>query len=266
MKEIKPKKIKIIKDKKTGYPIGYGFLIFENYKQAKNALEILNLKSLPNSSNNKKFILNWAMTNKNIIENLNIFSIYIYGLETSVTEEKLTNIFKEKYKSVLNSKIIKDPCTKLNKGYGFVNFSQKNDFEKAMKEMDGKIINGKKIKTGIATYKKNDINDEKKDRFAIVQNKFLEDIYNLYGFSHTKKYLKMNPLYYQQFLFNQAWQKFYSNFSFEDFMDINCNEKQNDNQEYEKDDVKISPFIVDNNSYYENSSEKNRDDIEEFEC
>ena len=265
--EIKPKNIKIIRDKITGYSMGYGFLIFGNHNQAKIALEILNSKSLPNSSNNKKIILNWAIFNKNKIENSNIFSIYVYGLEKSITEVKLTKFFKEKYKSVINSKIIKDPCTKLNKGYGFVYFSKKNESEKAIKEMNGEIIKGKKIKTGIANYKKNSFNAEKKDRLAIVQNKFLENIYNLYGFLPAKKYLKMNPLYYQEFLFKQAYDKFYSNFSIEDLMNMNCYGTKNVNQAYEEGEVNVSPFLEETDNYWdynENNNGNNLDDIEEF--
>lgn len=136
--------------------MGYGFLEFENKDQVKHALETLNGKLLPDSS--KTFKLNWAVynANKTGTQNPNEFSIYVCELDPSVTEEILNNFFKEKYKSVINSKIIVDPSTKISKGYGFVKFSDKLESEKAISEMNGKTLNGKAMKTGTASYKKND--------------------------------------------------------------------------------------------------------------
>ena len=95
------------------------------------------------------------VTNKSNNQNPNEFSIYVSELDPSVNEEILTNFFKEKYKSVINSKIIIDPSTKISKGYGFVKFSNKEESEKAITEMNGQTLNGKIMKTGTASYKKN---------------------------------------------------------------------------------------------------------------
>lgn len=153
--------------------MGYGFLEFENRDLAKEALEALNGKPLPNS--NKIFKLNWASynTNKNNTQNPNEFSIYVCELDASVTNEILRDFFKEKYKSVIDAKIIIDPSTKISKGYGFVKFSDKSESEKAMSEMNGKLIKGKAMKTGNASYKKN----EKKQQNNINNNtNFQNDI------------------------------------------------------------------------------------------
>ena len=65
----------------------------------------------------------------------------------------IKRFFKEKYKSVIDAKIIIDPSTKISKGYGFAKFSDKNESEKAMKEINGQLIKGKAMKTGNASYK-----------------------------------------------------------------------------------------------------------------
>jgi RNA recognition motif-containing protein len=47
----------------------------------------------------------------------------------------------------LGTKIIVDPVNKTSKGYGFVKFSDQNEAQRAVSEMNGKYLNGKSIKT-----------------------------------------------------------------------------------------------------------------------
>ena len=193
--------------------MGYGFLEFENKDMAKEALEALNGKPMPNSS--KVFKLNWASynTNKNAVQNPNEFSIYVCELDVSVTSEILRDFFKENYKSVIDAKIIIDPSTKISKGYGFVKFSDKSESEKAMKEMNGKMINGKAMKTGNASYKKNEkkqsntnninTNYQQPDltamqndpNFLLQQQQHLNQFYIANGYQPN-----INPLAYQLYL------------------------------------------------------------------
>ena len=180
--------------------MGYGFLEFENKDQAQKALDILNGKLLPKTEN-KTFKLNWAVHNQNKAnnQNPNEFSIYVCELDPSVNEEILTNFFKEKYKSVINSKIIIDPSTKISKGYGFVKFSNKEESEKAIAEMNGQTLNGKNMKTGMASYKKNEkkqinmFNDlsvmQNDPNFFLQQQQYLNHFYLANGY--------INPFYYQ---------------------------------------------------------------------
>jgi len=170
--DINVKNAKIIRDKNTHNSMGYGFLEFENRAQAEEALKNLNGKPLPRS--NKTFKLNWASynTNKNNAQNPNEFSIYVCELDASVTNDILRDFFKEKYKSVIDAKIIIDPSTKISKGYGFVKFSDKSESERAINEMNGKSIKGKPMKTGNASYKKN----EKKQNNSNINTNFPTDL------------------------------------------------------------------------------------------
>ena len=210
--DIKVKNVKIIHDKNSGNSMGYGFLEFENEDQVKNALETLNGKPLP-KTDNKNFKLNYAVfnSNKSSSQNPNEFSIYVCELDPSVTDEILNNFFKEKYNSVINSKIIVDPSTKISKGYGFVKFSDKIESEKAINEMNGKILNGKQIKTGTASYKKNDkknnnnlLNLQNDPNFLVQQRQYLNQFYLANGYQN---YINLNPLYYQMLLLNQETRK-----------------------------------------------------------
>ena len=225
--------MKIIRDKLSGNPMGYGFLEFENTEQANAALETLNGKPLPKTEN-KTFKLNWASynTNKSNNQNPNEFSIYVCELDPSVNEEVLTNFFKEKYKSVINSKIIVDPSTKISKGYGFVKFSDKAESEKAIQEMNGIALNGKAMKTGTASYKKNEkkqtnvFNDismlQNDPNLLMQQQQYLNQFYLANGY--------INPYIYQ---YNQLSQLMNQNMNMinQNMMNLNAiNQEQNLNE------------------------------------
>lgn len=68
-------------------------------------------------------------------------------LDLSVNEDSLKNFFSNYYSSVAATKIIIDPSTKISKGYGFVKFNDPKEYQKSITEMNGKILNGKAIKT-----------------------------------------------------------------------------------------------------------------------
>ena len=199
---IELKSIKIMKDKNTGTSLGYGFIEFEDKEIANNALKQLNGQPLPNS--NKVFKLNWASYNNNKnTSNPNEYSIYVCDLDPSVNEETLTSFFKEKYNSVISSKIVIDPSTKISKGYGFVKFSDQNESQKALQEMNGANINGKNIKTGTASYKKNNIGISGNNNNYNSHN-FFYDAQNLYN-NNNNSANNQNFLLQQQQYFNQLY-------------------------------------------------------------
>lgn len=68
-------------------------------------------------------------------------------LDPSVNEEVLKDFFSKFYASVVSTKIIIDPVSKVSKGYGFVKFGEMSDAQRALNEMNGKIFKGRPIKT-----------------------------------------------------------------------------------------------------------------------
>ena len=77
--------------------------------------------------------------------------MYVGDLDPSVTSEILMQTFKEIYPSVFEGKVICDQVTRTSKGYGFIKFGVKNESEKALVEMNGKVVNGKPIKMNYAS-------------------------------------------------------------------------------------------------------------------
>jgi RNA recognition motif-containing protein len=155
--------VKIIKDKMTGLPAGYGFVEFESHEMAKRVLETLNGTPVPGL--NKMFRLNWAVqsgsttrTYQPTIPNIGgypgpsgagDFSVYVGDLDPNVTDSILLDAFSQNYKSIISANVIVDPITKRSKKYGFVRFGDNNEATKAIYEMSGKYILSRPIKLNV---------------------------------------------------------------------------------------------------------------------
>ena len=165
---------------------------------------------MPDTYNKKVFKLNWATYSSKTTQNStnqNEFSIYVCELDSNVTEDILKNYFSQFYNSVIGTKIIVDPSTKISKGYGFVKFSDYSESQRAITEMNGKLLNGKPMKTNQASFKKNNTNNSKNifnnnynmnsnvsDPNLLMQQQQL--YYNNYYMNYPNY---MNPMYYQMY-------------------------------------------------------------------
>jgi hypothetical protein len=67
------------------------------------------------------------------------FRIFIGNLAGEVTDDSLLKAFS-KYSSVQKARVVRDKRTTKSKGFGFVSFSDGDDYFKAAKEMEGKYI------------------------------------------------------------------------------------------------------------------------------
>lgn len=86
------------------------------------------------------------------------FRLFVGNLSGEVTTENVHRAF-QKYKSLSKAKVVKDKVSEKCAGYGFVSFSDADDYFKAFKEMDGKYIGNhpvqlKRAKTEIKAVKK----------------------------------------------------------------------------------------------------------------
>ena len=143
------KSVKIIRDRGTGITLGYGFVELFSHSQAEEVLNQLSDKAV--LYDNKTIKLNWASDSASKIACMgslpkNEFTIYVGELDLNIGESELKNYFQKYYSSVLSAKIITDPINKRSKGYGFVRFSDQNESQRAIAEMNGKIILGRPIK------------------------------------------------------------------------------------------------------------------------
>ncbi|PKN28230.1 MAG: RNA-binding protein [Deltaproteobacteria bacterium HGW-Deltaproteobacteria-21] len=72
-------------------------------------------------------------------------NIYVGQLPYSVTEDDLKALFTE-FGELESVKIISDRGTGQSKGFGFVDMPNNSDADKAIKALNGKVIDGRNIK------------------------------------------------------------------------------------------------------------------------
>ena len=76
-------------------------------------------------------------------------NIYVGNLPYSIGDSELEQIFGE-FGSVSDCKIITDRDTGRSKGFGFIEMANQEEGEEAIKQLDGKEIDGRNIKVNVA--------------------------------------------------------------------------------------------------------------------
>ncbi|KAH9302682.1 hypothetical protein KI387_014265 [Taxus chinensis] len=75
--------------------------------------------------------------------------LFVTGLSFYTSVKSLENAFSS-YGKIVDVTIIMDRVTKRSKGYGFVEYSTEAEANEALKEMNGKILNGRAIIVDLA--------------------------------------------------------------------------------------------------------------------
>ncbi|PVZ98091.1 hypothetical protein BB558_005923 [Smittium angustum] len=78
--------------------------------------------------------------------------MFIGDLNKELSEDTLKRAFSD-YPSVTKVRIVRDNKSGYSKGYGFIAFSDPNDFIKAFREMNGKYVGNRPIKLRKSTWK-----------------------------------------------------------------------------------------------------------------
>ncbi len=76
-------------------------------------------------------------------------NIYVGNLAFSVTEDSLKKLFSE-FGEVESAKIIMDRYTNRSKGFGFIEMPSNSEADQAIKNINGKRIDGSNIKVNPA--------------------------------------------------------------------------------------------------------------------
>lgn len=79
--------------------------------------------------------------------------LFVKNIEQTVNEVLLESIFKQ-YGDVMNTKIVYDKITWESRGFGFVEFKNKEDALKAIEGLNGKELIGKKLSVEEAVEKR----------------------------------------------------------------------------------------------------------------
>jgi RNA recognition motif-containing protein len=146
--------IKIIRNKITGQPEGYGFIEFVSHAAAERILQTYNGTLMPGTE--LTFRLNWASfgIGERRPDAGPEHSIFVGDLAPDVTDYLLQETFRAQYPSVRGAKVVTDPNTGRSKGYGFVKFSDEAERNRAMTEMNGVYCSTRPMRISAATPKK----------------------------------------------------------------------------------------------------------------
>lgn len=146
--------IKIIRNKLTGQPEGYGFVEFASHGAAERILQTYNGTLMPGTE--QPFRLNWASfgIGERRPDAGPEHSIFVGDLAPDVTDYVLQETFRAQYPSVRGAKVVTDPTTGRSKGYGFVKFMDEMERNRAMSEMNGVYCSTRPMRISAATPKK----------------------------------------------------------------------------------------------------------------
>ncbi|KAL6862568.1 hypothetical protein ACO1O0_002803 [Amphichorda felina] len=144
--------VKVIRDKNSGNA-GYCFVEFQTPEAANKALQ-LNGTGVPNSS--RQFKLNWA-SGGGLVDRREDrgpeYSIFVGDLGPEVNEYVLVSLFQARFPSCKSAKIMTDAMSGQSRGYGFVRFSDENDQQRALVEMQGVYCGNRPMRISTATPK-----------------------------------------------------------------------------------------------------------------
>ncbi|KAJ5175541.1 RNA-binding protein [Penicillium canariense] len=146
--------VKMIRDKFSGSNAGYCFVDFASAAAAAKALS-LNGTPMPNT--NRVFKLNWAtgggLADRSRDDRGPEYSIFVGDLGPEVNEYVLVSLFQSRFPSCKSAKIMTDPISGMSRGYGFVRFSDENDQQRALTEMQGVYCGNRPMRISTATPK-----------------------------------------------------------------------------------------------------------------
>ncbi|MBN3276405.1 EPAB protein, partial [Polyodon spathula] len=128
---------------------GYGFVHFETHEAANRAIETMNGMLL---NDRKVFVGHFKSRREREAEfgakAMEFTNVYIKNFGEDVNDEKLREVFSE-YGRTLSVRVMVDEMGR-SRGFGFVNYENHEEAQKAVEGMNGKELNGRIIYVGRA--------------------------------------------------------------------------------------------------------------------
>lgn len=85
----------------------------------------------------------------------NIMKIYVGNIQRETAEHEVKDLFAA-YGNVDSINLIRDNYTKMLKGFGFIEMNDEAEAEKAIKNLDGQMLNGRPLTVNVAREKSPD--------------------------------------------------------------------------------------------------------------
>jgi ELAV like protein 2/3/4 len=125
---------KLVRDKLTGYSLGYGFVKYRTAQAANKAIQTFNGLRIQNK------ILKVSLARPSC-DNIKGANLYVGGLPRHMTNHDLMELFAG-CGQIITARILSDPNTGLTKGVGFIRFNLKSEAELAIKLRSGTVPPG----------------------------------------------------------------------------------------------------------------------------
>ncbi|XP_012288421.1 sex-lethal homolog isoform X3 [Orussus abietinus] len=125
---------RVMKDYKTGYSYGFGFVNYTKAEDAATAISTLNGLQVQN----KRLKVSFARPSGEEIKETNL---YVTNLPRNITESQIDDIFS-KYGNIVQKNILKDKLTGLPRGVAFVRFDKREEAQEAIARLHGTVPEG----------------------------------------------------------------------------------------------------------------------------
>merc|ERR1712232_1269553 len=158
--------IRVCRDSSTRVSLGYAYVNFMNAADAERALDTLNYTLLKG----KPIRISWSQRDPSLRRS-NVGNIFIKNLNKDIDSLALEEVFGG-FGNIASCKVQTDSEGN-SVGFGFVHFEKEEDAQIAIKEMDGKCLNGKPIFVGPFIPKKN---RESVNSASIFTNVYVKDL------------------------------------------------------------------------------------------
>ncbi|XVE55854.1 hypothetical protein DITRI_Ditri03aG0190900 [Diplodiscus trichospermus] len=133
--------VRVCRDLATGRSLGYGYVNFNNPRDAAKALDLLNFTPL----NNKPIRIMYSQRDPSLRRS-GTANIFIKNLDKSIDLKALHDTFSS-FGNILSCKISTDSLGQ-SKGYGFVQFDNEESAQNAINKLNGMLINDKQVYVG----------------------------------------------------------------------------------------------------------------------
>ncbi|XVE70117.1 hypothetical protein DITRI_Ditri10aG0045600 [Diplodiscus trichospermus] len=133
--------VRVCRDLATGRSLGYGYVNYNNPRDAAKALDVLNFTPL----NNKPIRIMYSQRDPSLRKS-GAANIFIKNLDKSIDNKALHDTFSS-FGNILSCKISIDAFGQ-SKGYGFVQFDNEESAQNAIDKLNGMLINDKQVYVG----------------------------------------------------------------------------------------------------------------------
>lgn len=130
--------IRVCRELKSGYPLGYGYVNFIHEEDAKKAITTLNYQQVNGRA--LRIMIADKFMSKKYSQSSNVF---IKNLDETIDDKALRDIFIA-FGRIASLKVAVD-IHGHSKGYGYVQFETEESADEAIKKLNEKLIKGKQV-------------------------------------------------------------------------------------------------------------------------